>query len=239
MIDMTVRPPVLKSHPERLGQGIPEDRKHINPYVGLIEDYSPWVFMEEQARLLRGEWKNLVFNSPRPLDVEIGTGNGFHFSHYAETHPERSLVGFEIKFKTVVQSIARARRGNCENVKMVKGDASKLSEYFAENEVQKIIVHFPDPWPKPRQQKNRLLNREFFREAYRVLAPGGTLEFKTDHFGYFQSATQQVAGAELMMDFYTEDLHHSFKSHENFVTQFESLFLRKNQPIFFFSLKKV
>jgi tRNA (guanine-N7-)-methyltransferase len=220
-------------------RAIPAERKHINPYVELIEDYSPWVFMEEQARLLREEWKNLVFQTPHPVDVEIGTGNGFHFSHYAETNPQRSVVGFEIKFKTVVQSIARARREGCENVRMIKGDAQRLTEYFGEKEVSKIIVHFPDPWPKPRQQKNRLLNRDFFREAHKVLAPGGVVEFKTDHFGYFQWATKEAAHAELLLDFYTEDLHHSFKSHENFVTQFESLFLRKNQPIFFFSLKKV
>lgn len=215
------------------------ERKNINPYVHMIEDYSDWVLMDHQARDVRGQWNRKIFTTSKPLDVEIGTGNGFHFAHYAKQNPERSLVGFEIKFKTLVQSIARARREGCENARMIKGDAQRLSDYFDDGEVQKLMIHFPDPWPKLRQQKNRLLNKMFFSEAYRVLAKGGVLEFKTDHYGYFQWATQQATQSDFLMTFYTEDLHNSFVSETNFVTQFESLFLRKAQPIFFFSLKKV
>lgn len=216
-----------------------KDVKRINPYVDMMEDYSAWVLHEAQAREAKENWKNSIFKSSAPVDVEIGTGNGFHFAHYAKSQPERSVVGFEIKFKTLVQSIARARREGCENARMIKGNAQKLSEYFSPGEVQKIMIHFPDPWPKVRQQKNRLMNRDFFKDAYKVLPVGGEIQIKTDHLGYFKFAAHEATHSPLLMDYYTEDLHHSFKSEENFVTQFESLFLRKGQPIFYFSLKKI
>lgn len=215
-----------------------KDVKRINPYVDMMEDYSAWVLHEAQAREAKENWKNSIFQSPAPVDVEIGTGNGFHFAHYAKSQPDRSVVGFEIKFKTVVQSIARARREGCENARMIKGDAQRLSSYFSPGEVQKIMIHFPDPWPKIRQQKNRLMNREFFKDAYKILPLGGEIQIKTDHLGYFKFAAHEATYSDFIMDYYTEDLHNSFKSDENFVTQFESLFLRKGQPIFYFSLKK-
>jgi tRNA (guanine-N7-)-methyltransferase len=217
---------------------IPAERKAINPYVDLIEDYSQWVFTEEQARQLRGQWQKYVFKSDNPVHVEIGTGNGFHFAHYAKANPDIPLVGFEIKFKTVVQTIARAIKNGSQNTRMVKGDARNLSSYFADDKVEKIMIHFPDPWPKTRQQKNRLLSKDFFAEAFKVLAAGGRLEFKTDHYEYFRWATSQAGLSEFKMEFYTEDLHSSFISSYNYVTQFESLFIKKAQPIFFFSLKK-
>jgi tRNA (guanine-N7-)-methyltransferase len=210
----------------------------INPYISLMDIQSEWVFEQESAQLLKSQWQKKVFQSSQPLHVEIGTGNGFHFAHYAETNPEVCFLGFEIKFKTTVQSIERARGLGATNARMIKGDARKLTNYFADREVQKIMIHFPDPWPKRRQQKNRLMSSLFLKEMEQVLSPGGVVEFKTDHFGYFKHATRCAAESNLTLEFYTEDLHHSFISESNYVTLFEGFFLRKSQPIYSFILRK-
>lgn len=203
-----------------------------------MKEYEPWIVDEELAQQYKGQWRKGPTRSFEHLDVEIGTGNGFHFSHRAEQFPERSLVGFEIKFKTVVQSIRRCTRLGCETARMIKADASDLRAFFATDEIDQLFIHFPDPWPKPRQQKNRLLNSEFLEKTYEVIKPGGIVEFKTDHFGYFLAAAKCAVQSKFEMVFYTEDLHNSFEKDNNFVTQFESLFLRKRQPIFLFLLKK-
>ena len=121
---------------------------------------------------------------------------------------------------------------------MVLGPVKSLTEYFAPNEVEKIIIHFPDPWPKLRQQKNRLMQVPFLLSAFEVLQPGGVLEFKTDHYDYFCFARSQATKTPFTLTSYSEDLHQSLWAKENFKTQFESLFLRKHQPIFYFSLSK-
>lgn len=215
-----------------------QDRKFINPYLVRINDYGHWVFTDDQAPKIRGLWAREIFKNQNPLHVEIGTGNGFHFADYAQKNPAVSLVGFEIKFKTLVQTIARARNVGCVNGRMIKGDARQLSRYFADGEVQKLMIHFPDPWPKPRHHKNRLMSADFYKEVERVLAPGGVLEFKTDHREYFLSATEQLKESHLVTEAWTEDLHNSPLKEGNFVTQFERLFLQRNHPINAFVLRK-
>jgi tRNA (guanine-N7-)-methyltransferase len=201
--------------------------------------HEDWAYSEKDAQKNRGQWALHVAGAQVPVHVEIGTGNGAHFAHYAETCPNVSLLGFEIKFKTLVQSIERARSSGAIHARMIKADARKLSDYFAPSEVEKVMVHFPDPWPKRRQQKNRLMNQNFFKELEIVLKPGGTLEFKTDHYGYFLFAARNASASSLRLVHYTEDLHHSFVAEKNFVTAFEALFLKKGQSIYSFTLQKV
>jgi tRNA (guanine-N7-)-methyltransferase len=210
----------------------------VNPYIRQMQLQQDWVFSEDEAKKNKGLWAEQVAGRSQPVHVEIGTGNGIHFAHYAKIQPDLTFLGFEIKFKTLVQSIERARSEGAQHARMIKGDARRLSDYFSAGEVEKVMVHFPDPWPKRRQQKNRLLNKEFFRELEVVLISGGRFEFKTDHFGYFQFAARNAAESNLVMSHYTEDLHHSFVAHENFVTAFEALFLKKGQSIFSFTLQK-
>lgn len=212
--------------------------RFVNPYIRRMELQEDWVFDEDVAKNLRGQWAQKVSNPRNAVHVEIGTGNGFHFAHYAQKCSDVAFLGFEIKFKTLVQSIERARDQGATRARMIKGDARVLSDYFAPQELEKVIVHFPDPWPKRRQQKNRLLNKDFFSELEIVLKTGGELEFKTDHYGYFLFAARNAAESQLTMIHYTEDLHHSFAAEENFVTAFEALFLKKGQSIFSFKLRK-
>ncbi len=215
-----------------------ENRKFINPYIQKMGDYDQWVLTEPRAKSLPSQWSSQVFQNQNPLHVEIGTGNGTHFAHYAQSNPDVSLVGFEIKFKTLVQSISRTRSHDCVNARMVLGSVKLLTEYFAPNEVEKIIIHFPDPWPKKRQQKNRLISTDFLNSAHTVLKPGGVLEFKTDHHEYFLTATSRIRQSPFTLLGYTEDLHRSVWAQANFKTQFESLFLNKRQRICYFSLRK-
>lgn len=215
-----------------------ENRKFINPYIQKMADQGEYVLQEEPAKNSKSLWSSAVFKNDRPLHVEIGTGNGFHFAHYAQQNPNVSLVGFEIKFKTLVQSIGRARVHDCTNARMVLGPVKLMSDYFANGEVEKILIHFPDPWPKIRQRKNRLMSVEFLQSAYAALSPGGILEFKTDHHEYFLSTAALLRQTPFVLKAYTENLHHSAWAEVNFKTQFESLFLRKKQRINYFCLHK-
>lgn len=215
-----------------------EFENFTNPYIPMMAEFGPYIVDETLAGKNHGQWRQGPTRDYEHLDVEIGTGNGFHLSHRARTFPDRTIVGFEIKFKTVVQSIRRCTRLNCENARMIKADARNLKNFFANDEIDQLFIHFPDPWPKPRQQKNRLLNSQFLETTYDVIKPGGLIEFKTDHFGYFQSAARAASNSKFDMIFYSEDLHQSLHKDQNYVTQFESLFLRQRLPIYLFLLRK-
>ena len=212
-----------------------------NPYIALMMgEFAQWTRTEETAPGHKGSWRSQVFGVPAsvPLDLEIGTGNGFHFGHHCLTHPDRVVVGLEIKFKPLVQSIRRVVRAGKSNGVMVRFHAGLLEELFAPQELDNVYLHFPDPWPKKRHFKNRLVQDEFLKKIFHLQKEGSFLEFKTDSRDYFEWSLEKMADSPYEIDFFSRDLHNSEKAATNFVTQFESLFLRKGQPIYYALLRK-
>lgn len=129
---------------------IPKPNAYIQAMVG---EYAQWTLTEVQAPLFKGQWRSQIFNSTPEveLDVEIGTGNGTHFAHHCFRYPDRKVLGFELKFKPLIQSIRRAVLGGSTNGRMVRYHANMLHEIFAPSEVNRIYIHFPDPWTKEKK----------------------------------------------------------------------------------------
>ncbi|MGA2871638.1 MAG: hypothetical protein ABSF34_21060, partial [Verrucomicrobiota bacterium] len=101
------------------------DLRRPTEYVRLMnEDFSRWALNEERAPEFRGRWRGEVFgvSENHAVDLEIGTGNGYHFAHLAKTCPDRALLGIEIKFKPLIQSIRRALREGSENARILRYD---------------------------------------------------------------------------------------------------------------------
>lgn len=211
-----------------------------NPYVALMYgEFKPWSF-DEKAVENKGLWRTDIFkcDSEKAIDLEIGTGNGTHFAQLTENYPERYFIGLELKYKTLVQSIRRTLNAGCKNARVARIEAEKVLELFEPEEINNVYIHFPDPWPKKRHIKNRLMQTEFLKNLYQVMRPGSYVEFKTDHYDYFEWAMPYISRSAFEIEFYSEDLHNSFQASKNFVTHFESLFLRKRQPIFYCRFKK-
>jgi tRNA (guanine-N7-)-methyltransferase len=78
------------------------------------------------------------------------------------------------------------RRNQCLNARTVRAEALFfLREFVSDNSLAVLHVYFPDPWPKARHHKRRLIQEPFMKQAERVLVPGGRLQVVTDHQGYF------------------------------------------------------
>ena len=212
----------------------------VNPYVELMyTEFKDWSF-DETATQYKGVWRKQVYQCSEevPMDLEIGTGNGTHFTKLTEQFPERKFLGLELKFKTLVQSIRRSLRAGCTNGRMALFRAEGILDLLGPEEINNVYIHFPDPWPKKRHNKNRLIQKKFLEDLYQVMRPNGFVEFKTDDYDYFQWAIRYFRSSPFEISFFTEDLHNSFRKDKNFVTHFESLFLKKQQPIFCCCLKK-
>jgi tRNA (guanine-N7-)-methyltransferase len=212
--------------------------RHIpNPtyYVSaLLEDYSNWAFDEERCIDFRGRWRPVVFQSSvaTPLDVEIGTGIGTHFTHLAVKNPERNLVGFEVKFKPLIQSIRRVLRAGGENARMVRYNATQLEDVFAPGEINNVHIHFPDPWQKKRgTEKHRLFHGDFLHMLFALQRPGSLVEIKTDSRSYFDFVLSKVLRSLYKTERQTFDLHQSAWAAENHKTPFEEYFLKESIPI--------
>lgn len=200
--------------------------------LALNGQYADWAFDEERAKERRGKWReSLDWGEASSLDLEIGTGNGTFFAHRASQHPERALVGIEIKFKPLIQSIRRALHTGAKNARIARYDAACLEDLFAPGELNHVFIHHPDPWPRKRDSKHRLIQDDFLNTLHELMRPGSYVNFKTDSLDYFEWSMPIIERSKFQITRLTRDLHASAWAEENFVTHFERLFLQKQQPI--------
>ncbi|MBN8538825.1 MAG: tRNA (guanosine(46)-N7)-methyltransferase TrmB [Deltaproteobacteria bacterium] len=212
--------------------------------LALIGEYRDWAYDEERAPRNRGVWRKLFGDEDNrpddqtPMDLEIGTGNGYFFANRAATFPDRLLVGMELKYKPLIQSIRRARRQKCVNARIARYDANCLEDLFGDGELNHVFIHHPDPWPRQRDWKHRLIQEEFLELLWPLMRPGSFVNFKTDSEDYYDWALPIFEKSKFKKLRATRDLHRSEWASENFVTHFESLFLQKGQPIFYCRFEK-
>ena len=120
-----------------------------------------------------------------PLDIEIGFGGGEHLLSLATTYPERQFIGCEPYFNGVATLLDQwLQAGEPQNLKLLTDDARLLLSKLPAASVDNIYILFPDPWPKERHHKRRLITAELLSMLARVQKPGGQLLLATDHEDY-------------------------------------------------------
>lgn len=208
--------------------------------LALDGEFSHVAFNEERAPANRGKWRSDIFkvDAKMPLDVEIGTGAGTHFAHYAKAKPERLVVGLEVKYKPLIQTIRRAILGGSKNAAVARFHAFDIDDLFLEGEINNVFIHFPDPWTSPKKPRNRVVNEQILKELHRMQRPGSVIEFKTDSREYFLWALEEIERSPYKVLFQTLDLHNSEAKAENFMTTFENIFVRQGIPINYIRLVK-
>jgi tRNA (guanine-N7-)-methyltransferase len=202
----------------------------LNPYLYKLRDELKGNYFDyDQAVHMKGKWKKESFSvsEDTPLDLEIGTGNGFFFAHHCFQNPKRAVVGLEIKYKPLHQTLKRAQSLGCVNGKGIRMHAAQVEQIFVPNEIDNTYIFFPDPWPKKRHHKNRLIQLDFLHTLYDLQKPGSFLEFKSDNPEYFDWTVEKLKKSPYKMERLTYDLHKSEWASENFQTHFEKLWTSK------------
>ena len=137
-----------------------------------------------------------VFGNSLPVEVEIGSGKGAFLLRRAADRPEINLLGIEWLSGYAAYAADRACRAGLKNVRLLCADAEQVfAECLADNSVRRVHIYFPDPWPKRKHLRRRLIKPEFVRHLRRVLCPGGTAHVITDHAEYFQQIRRVLAAA--------------------------------------------
>jgi tRNA (guanine-N7-)-methyltransferase len=122
-----------------------------------------------------------LFGRKAPLVLEIGSGMGETTTAIAQAHPEADFIAVEVHGPGVGSLLNRIETTGLSNLKVVRHDALEVLEHMiADASLAAIHLFFPDPWPKKRHHKRRLVQGEFAALAARKLAPGGTLHAATD-----------------------------------------------------------
>jgi len=129
-----------------------------------------------------------------PLELEIGSGKGTFLVQHAPLHPNTNFIGLEYARAYWLHAADRVRRHHLPNVRMVHAEAAFfLRNYVKPATFQAVHIYFPDPWPKKRHHKRRLIQAPFLRELHGHLTPTGEVRLATDHADYFQWMLDHIA----------------------------------------------
>lgn len=141
-----------------------------------------------------------VFGNDHPVVLEIGSGKGRFLISSAIEQPEMNFIGIEksLHYHRLIRE--RVAKRALANVRLINHDAFPvLRDMLPDASLADVHIYFPDPWPRKREQKRRIIRAEVLREIARVLAPNGTGIYVTDHREYFEAAApliEQVFRAE-------------------------------------------
>lgn len=136
-----------------------------------------------------------LFVAERPLEVELGSGDGSFLVEYARRHPERNFIGVERLLGRARKMERKARRAGLVNLRGVRIESAYFLQYLLPaHSAVALHIYFPDPWPKRRHQRHRLIGERFPALAGDALAPAGTVFLRTDDRDYF-ARMQAVFGA--------------------------------------------
>jgi tRNA (guanine-N7-)-methyltransferase len=140
-----------------------------------------------------------LFPTDQPLEVELGSGDASFLAQYARLHPAHNFIGVERLLGRMRKLDRKGRRAGLTNLRGVRIESSYFLEYLLPpGSAAALHVYFPDPWPKRKHRRHRLINERFPVLARQALAPGGTVYLRTDDEDYFQ---QMVAVFESRNDF--------------------------------------
>jgi tRNA (guanine-N7-)-methyltransferase len=137
-----------------------------------------------------------LFPKNQPLEVELGSGDASFLANYAKLHPERNFIGVERLLGRMRKLDRKGQRVGLKNLRGVRIESSYFLQYLLPpHSAVALHIYFPDPWPKKRHHKHRLINERFPALAHQALARGGVVYLRTDDEDYFAQMTEVFGSA--------------------------------------------
>lgn len=185
-------------------------------------------------------WQNAqTFSAEQPLCVEYCSGNGAWIAAKAQANPHQNWVAVERKFERVQKIWSKIKNYALDNLLIICGEGHRATnEYFPDTSVDAVFINFPDPWPKKRHAKHRIVQPAFILEMKRILKDQGTLTLVTDDEAYSKSMIEDV----LASGFFSSVFPHPYFSYEYSEygsSYFEDLWRQKGKAIRYHVFKKL
>ena len=185
----------------------------------------------------RGRWRQ-AFGNDHPIWLEIGCGKGMYLAGMAPAHPEINFIGADIKSlmlayarRNIEEAFSAAGRES-DNVILLSVDAERILSSFSEDdEVDRIILNFSNPWPKPPHHKRRLTHTRQLENYKHFLKDGGIIEFKTDNDDLFRDSLVYFEQAGFETEEVCGDFYSSHDVDTSVITEHEGKFMQMGLPI--------
>jgi tRNA (guanine-N7-)-methyltransferase len=199
----------------------------------------PGVILDPQSLIGKVDFGD-IFGRFAPVHIEVGSGKATFLVNQAKSRPDVNLIGIEWASRYYRFAVDRIGRWNLTNVRIIHTDAAKfIAEFVPDSSVDCFHIYFPDPWPKKRHHKRRLLNLANTDQLIRCLKPAGTIRIATDHEEYFEQIKSVLVPRTDQLeeiDFLPAD---GAGIGEWVGSNFERKYLKENRTIFTIAVKKL
>ena len=180
-----------------------------------------------------------IFGNNKNSALEIGFGEGEFIAEIAKDKPDWNFLGIEIKYFRYKKALKLVRNQNLGNIKLIHFDADlAVEQVFSPNTFDKVYINFPDPWPKDRHKKHRIINNNFLDNLCKLMKKNGVLEFTSDHLDYVTHTIEHFDSHNKFSNIY-EKKGYSLSIENRPHTKFEKEFLNKKKKIYYLSFKKL
>jgi tRNA (guanine-N7-)-methyltransferase len=140
---------------------------------------------------------NTLFPQTQPLEIELGCGDASFLVEYARRNPAKNFIGVERLLGRIEKLHRKGSQLGLKNLRGVRIESAYLLQYLIPPHAAAALhIYFPDPWPKKKHRKHRLINAAFPALARNALAPGGTVFLRTDDADYFQQMNEVFVVAD-------------------------------------------
>lgn len=192
-----------------------------------------WVkpFLEEENEYLIDKFEGL----DKVTYLEIGMGMGDFIVESAFNNPDIFYIGLEKDETCVARAIKKAREKEIKNLRIMLSDASILLDTFKEKSIDRIYLHFSDPWPKKAHHKRRLTYNTFLKLYERVLKDNGELIIKTDNQGLYEDSKLYLSEEPFELIEISEDYHSELIGEPQ--TAYQKKFSELGMPIYYLKYK--
>ena len=149
--------------------------------------------VEARRARIRSDAPGLLPAEPKPLVLEIGCGHGHYLVRHAAAHPDRFCLGIDLLARRLERATRKRESSQLGNVQFYRAEAREFLDCLPDPvRFAEVFLLFPDPWPKKRHHKHRIMNPVFLAALAQRMTAGGRLFFRTDHLEYFSAAREIV-----------------------------------------------
>jgi tRNA (guanine-N7-)-methyltransferase len=182
------------------------------------------------------DWEK-VFDNKNPVDCEIGFGNGEFLVKKSKLHPERNFFGIDYSNESFRRAVKKIKKAKKQSIKVVCMEAkAAFIVLIPEKSLSHIYLNFPDPWPKKKHYKNRLLDREFLKIAASCSTDKGKIIVATDDPFYRDFILEEIGAVHLWESLFQRGWTDELSDH--FSTKYEKKWRKEGKEIFYMMFQK-
>ena len=181
-----------------------------------------------------------LFPKTQPLFIEIGSGKGEFISAYSRMHPEYNFLGLEAADKRIINTLKKLSPDANPNVRLMRLFVNEsISQIFAPESISGVFIQHPDPWPKRKHHRRRLIQESFLNALATILKPEAQVQVSTDHAEYASWILEEFLANPCYLSVYEDPLRMQSTFEDHITTWFESEQRRQGFDPHFMLFKRI